>query len=297
MDPTKCKPLAIGVGELLWDLLPSGKQLGGAPANFAYHAQALGAKTLVISRVGDDALGREIVHGLEHFGLNTEGIQVDSNLPTGTVSVLLDKNGTPTFTIHEHVAWDNIKIEKTILEKVSQADVICFGTLAQRGSTSRAAVRDILKAVSTKALRIFDINLRQHFWSSEIIRESLENANVLKLNDDELPIVTELFDLHGNESSKLMQLAERFRLKAVALTKGANGSTLLVDGNVLSHPGTKLRIVDTVGAGDSYTAALALGLLTHQNNETILERAHQVANFVCTHAGAMPQYPKVPFWS
>lgn len=296
MDSNNCRPFVIGVGELLWDMLPSGKQLGGAPANFAYHAQALGARTLVVSRVGNDALGREIMAGLQHFGLNTEGIQVDSDFPTGTVSVLLDKNGKPTFTIHQNVAWDNIEVEKTVLEKASAADAICFGTLAQRCPVSQAAVRNILKAVPSNALKIFDINLRQHFWSPEIIRESLENANVLKLNDDELPIVTELFYLHGDESSKLLQLSDLFQLKAVALTKGANGSMLLMDGSVLSYPGTELHIVDTVGAGDSYTAALALGLLAHQKKRTILEHAHQVANFVCTHAGAMPQYPSILPW-
>ena len=288
---TKNKPLVLGVGELLWDLLPSGKQLGGATANFAYHAHALGAEALTVSRVGRDALGREILERLGSLGLRTDGISTDASAPTGTVDVALDPQGKPTFTIHENVAWDSLEASPEILAEASQASAICFGTLAQRNPLTRAAIRAVLKAAPVGTLRIFDINLRQRFWSPELILESLAVANVLKLNDEELTVVAGLFGLSGNESDQLRQLAAQFQLKVVALTKGANGSVLLLDGELVSRPGSKLNVVDTVGAGDSYTAAMTIGLLGRQCPARILECAHRLADYVCTQPGAMPPLP------
>ena len=285
------KPLVIGMGEVLWDLLPAGKQLGGAPANFAYHAHALGAEALVVSRVGHDPLGGELLSRLQGVGLRTDGITTDPSAPTGTVSVTLDGQGKPTFTIHENVAWDLIEAVKQALDEASKANAICFGTLAQRNARARAAIRAIVQATPPTALRVFDINLRQHFWSREIILESLELADVMKLNDEELPIVAKLFGLSGDESNQMRQIAARFQLKAVALTKGANGSSLVVGNELVSRPGTKLTVVDTVGAGDSYTAALALGLLAGYSPVRILEQAHRIADYVCTQPGAMPPLP------
>ncbi len=281
----------IGVGEILWDLLPAGKQLGGATTNFAYHAHALGAEALVVSRVGDDALGREILDRLRSLGLSTAGITPDPRAPTGTVSVALDARGTPTFTIHENVAWDFIEAGDHVLREAAQADAVCFGSLAQRSPASRGAIRAVLQATPETALRIFDINLRQHFWSREIIEESLKLADVLKLNDDELPVVAKLCDLAGDEAAQLRQLAARFDLKAVALTKGAKGSSLLVGDEFQSHPGAKLTIADTVGAGDAYTAALTMGLLAGRTSKAILDYAHRVADYVCTQPGATPPLP------
>ena len=288
---TKNKPLVLGVGELLWDLLPSGKQLGGATANFAYHAHALGAEALTVSRVGRDALGREILERLGSLGLRTDGISTDASAPTGTVDVALDPQGKPTFTIHENVAWDSLEASPEILAEAAQASAICFGTLAQRNPLTRAAIRAVLKAAPVGTLRIFDINLRQRFWSPELILESLAVANVLKLNDEELRVVAGLFGLSGNESDQLRQLAAQFQLKVVALTKGANGSVLLLDGELVSRPGSKLNVVDTVGAGDSYTAAMTIGLLGRQCPARILECAHRLADYVCTQPGAMPPLP------
>jgi fructokinase len=287
----KARPLVIGVGEVLWDLLPAGKQLGGAPANFAYHAHALGAEALMVSRVGNDALGREIFDRLSGLGLRTDGITTDSSAPTGTVSVALDAEGQPTFTIHENVAWDFIEAGDGVLREAAQADAICFGTLAQRNPVARAAIRAVLEAAPPSALRIFDINLRQHFWSRDLILESLQLADVLKLNDDELPILAQLLGLAGDESNLLRQLAARFDLKAVALTKGAKGSSLLADGELVNCPGSRITVADTVGAGDSYTAALALGLLAGHEPERIIEFAHLVADYVCTQPGATPAMP------
>ena len=285
------KPLVIGIGEVLWDFLPAGKQLGGAPANFAYHAHALGAAALVVSRVGNDPLGCELLSRLKGVGLRTDGITTDPSAPTGTVSVTLDGQGKPTFTIHENVAWDLMEAVKQSLNEASKADAVCFGTLAQRNAIARAAIRAIVQATPPTALRIFDINLRQHFWSREIILESLELADVMKLNDEELPIVAGLFGLSGDESNQMRQIAARFQLKAVALTKGANGSSLVVGNELVSRPGTKLTVVDSVGAGDSYTAALALGLLAGYSPGRILAQAHRIADYVCTQSGAMPPLP------
>jgi len=288
--PTR-RPFILGVGEILWDLLPAGRLLGGAPANFAYHAHALGAESYVISRVGSDPLGTEILDRLRQAGLRTDGILVDAVKPTGTVSVTLDVHGTPTFTIHEDVAWDFLQMEGSVLREVSRADALCFGTLAQRHPVARQAIRAVLAAAPAGALRVFDINLRQHFWSREIVLESLQQADVFKLNDSELPVVAQLLDLAGSEEEQLRTLAKRFDLRAVALTKGAQGSALLVREAWVEHPGSVLTVVDTVGAGDSYTAALVLGLLLGHEPRRIIAQAHRVADFVCTRAGAMPLLP------
>ncbi|MCX6929109.1 MAG: PfkB family carbohydrate kinase, partial [Verrucomicrobia bacterium] len=217
--PMSRKRKVVGLGEVLWDLLPGGKQLGGAPANFAYHAHALGAETFVVSRVGNDALGREVLERLAGVGLRTDGITIDAALPTSTVSVVLDAKGQPTFTIHENVAWDFLQPGEGILQEVARADAICFGTLAQRSPVARASVQALLRAAPAAALRIFDVNLRQHYWSPAVIVESLELADVLKLNDEELPVLAKSLGFAGDESSQMRLLAKRFELKAVALTK------------------------------------------------------------------------------
>jgi fructokinase len=282
------KPLIIAVGEILWDLLPAGRQPGGASANFAYHAQALGAEALLVTRLGDDSLGAELLAHLKKVGLNTEGVEVDLSAPTGTVSVSLDSGGKPNFIIHEHVAWDCIEPGAGVLERVARADAVCFGTLAQRCARSRMSVQAILRAAPRGALRVFDINLRQHFWSQDMILESLELADVLKLNDDELPVVAGVLGLVGDESEQVWELARRFDLKAVALTRGADGSSLWIGGRMLSRAAGRVRVADTVGAGDSYTAALVLGLLAGKAPERILEEAHRIAEYVCARPGAMP---------
>lgn len=285
------RPLVMGVGELLWDLLPAGRQLGGAPTNYAYHAHALGAEALVVSRVGVDPLGGEILERLDRLGLRTDGITRDASAPTGTVSVTLDTHGKPTFIIHENVAWDFLEAGPNVVDEAKRADAICFGTLAQRHPIARTAIRTLLQAVPPFVLRVFDINLRQHFWTATLIEESLQLADVLKLNDEELPVLAQLLGMGGDESSQLRRLAARFGLRAVALTKGAQGSALLVGDRLVSRPGSKLTIADTVGAGDAYTAALTLGLLARHEPDHILECAQRVASYVCTQPGATPPMP------
>jgi len=263
-----------------------------ATANFAYHAHALGAESLVVSRVGRDDLGRDLVEHLNALGLVTSGISVDPAAPTGTVSVTLDPTGQPTYTIHTDVAWDFLEAGPEVLRAAAGADAVCFGTLAQRHPVARDSIRRVLQATRPEALRIFDINLRQRFWSREVIVESLALANVLKLNDEELPILMDLLGWPCEDDQGLMaRLAQRFDLRAVALTRGARGSLLWTADRSWNWPGSDLKVADTVGAGDSYTAALALGLLSGKSPEDILRIAHRVADFVCTQPGATPPMP------
>lgn len=279
-------PRVFALGEVLWDLLPSGAVLGGAPANFACHARALGAETTLVSRVGEDELGSEILRRLEAKELPVPFIQVDAQRPTGTVSVELAADGQPHYIIHEGVAWDAVEATDAALAAVQRADAVCFGSLAQRAPVSRAAIQQMVAASPAGALRVFDINLRQSFYSRELIEQSLTLANVLKLNDAELPVLEEMFSLCGIEA-----LALRFGLRAVALTRGGSGSVLWADGVRSEHPGVATMVKDTIGAGDSFTAAVVLGLLAGRPLDAINQLANEVAAFVCSQSGATPQLP------
>ncbi len=281
----------LAVGEILWDLLPDGKQLGGAPANFAYHAHALGAEAMLVSRVGDDPSGNEILSRLRALGLPIEGVAVDPDAPTGTVTVELSPDGQPRFTIHEDVAWDRITVDEVSFRHASHVGAVCFGSLAQRGEPSRTSVRRLVAATPAEALRVFDTNLRQHFYSAAVIETSLELANVLKLNDQELPVVAGMFGLRGDVRAQLAALAQRFRIRAVALTRGAQGCLLLADGIWSEHPGFPVNVIDTVGAGDAFTAAMTLGLLARWTPDVINRHANEVAAFVCSQRGATPALP------
>jgi len=283
----------VAIGEILWDLLPSGKQMGGAPANFACHARALGAQTWLISRVGDDAPGFEILGRLPRHGLSTDTITVDAEAPTGTVTVELGADGQPKFTIHENVAWDRIEASSKALDEATLAGAICFGSLAQRCITSQRAIRETVSATRPEAFRIFDVNLRPPYFDREIIEASLELANVLKLNDQELPLVSEMFDLHGGLRKRVEAVAHRFGLRVVALTRGADGSLLFRDGDWSDHPGAPCEVCDTVGAGDAFAAVLAVGIVRGWPADEINERANRVAAFVCSQPGATPPLPNV----
>ncbi len=280
----------IGIGEVLWDNLPGGRQLGGAPGNFVYHARSLGADAKLISRVGDDADGREILRVLQELGIPTEGIEIDPGAPTGKVSVEIGADGQPTFEIHRDVAWDYIEGNK-IREMVASADAVCFGTLAQRSDRSRNAIRSSLEAAPTNALRILDINLRQDYFSLPLLERSLSLANVLKLNDGELKYLSAQTHLPGTEREQLESLAQCYSLKVIALTRGQRGSLIYSDGCFWDHPGLKTTVVDTVGAGDAFTACLAVGLLSGWGIERINDVANEVAAFVCSCSGATPLLP------
>jgi fructokinase len=281
----------VGIGEVLWDLMPAGKQLGGAPANFAHHARALGAEAVVITRVGEDDLGREILERFKQSEIDAGVVQIDANKPTGTVAVTLRDGGVPHFTISEDVAWDWIAPTDLALKVVGEADAICFGSLAQRSPVSRASIQQLMAAAPAKALRIFDINLRQHFYSREIIEHSLRLANVLKLNDTELPVLATMFELGSHPKEQIQGLSELFELQLVALTRGPQGSLLYQGGQWSQHLSQPVQVVDTVGAGDAFTAALTVGLLSKVGLEEFHAVAVQVARFVCSHAGATPALP------
>ncbi len=282
----------VGIGEALWDLLPTGRQMGGAPTNFAYHACALGAEAQLITRVGSDELGRELVGRLKKLGVPTDCVEVDAVKPTGTVTVTVEHDGQPRFIIHEGVAWDNLAGGSAGREAASKADAICFGTLGQRLEPARSTIQSLVSTTPPDALRIFDINLRQHFYSQSIIEESLRLANVLKVNDTELPCLAEMFNLIGDEHAQISQLAQRNKLCAVAYTRGERGSLLFVDGRWSDHPGVRTKVVDTVGAGDAFTAAMTLGLLAGLDADAINLRANEVAAYVASCAGATPDFPE-----
>jgi fructokinase len=281
----------LGIGEVLWDLLPAGAQLGGAPANFAYHARALGADAGVITRIGPDALGDDIRRQFDAAGLPNSLVQRDDLAPTGTVTVQLGADGVPQFTIHENVAWDRLALTERALAAVAAADALCFGSLGQRCEPARSSIQRLLTAASLTALRVFDINLRQHFYSPEIIERSLELANVLKLNDTELPVLAAMFGLTGSTPAQLEELARRFQLKAVALTRGPRGSLLLGPGGWSDQPGLPVEVSDTVGAGDAFTAALTVGLLQGLPLAAVNRLANEVARHVCRCPGATPPMP------
>ena len=287
------KFVLVGLGEILWDMLPEGKQLGGAPTNFAYHAQALGGKGYVVSCVGNDELGGEILSVVEGIGLDKQYITIDENHPTGTVTIELDNEGKPNYIIHENVAWDFIPSTSGLMELAAKIDCVCFGSLCQRSEVSRETVRSFLGATKEKCLRIFDINLRQKFYSKEIVESMLELSNVLKLNDEELPVVTEMLGIEGGQTKALSKLAARYGLRLIAITKGAEGSRLYTTGEDSNCEGVEPgKIADTVGAGDSFTAAIAMGLLRGDGLEEINNFANRLASFVCTQNGATPRLPE-----
>jgi fructokinase len=277
----------IGLGEVLWDLLPTGRQMGGAPANFACLARALGADVSLISRVGKDELGREILDRLSSARVGITTVGVDAELPTGTVSVEVASDGQPRFTINANSAWDRIDPTDACLRLAEKCDAICFGTLAQRNESSRVAVMKILDHVPARALRVLDVNLRPPFVDPRVIQTSLLRANALKLNEHELPVLAQILGLIAPSApGQLAQLGSRFALRLIALTRGSAGSVLWSPDEVVDHPGVKVSVVDSVGAGDAFTAAMTLAYLRGWKLDRINEFASEVAAFACSHAGA-----------
>lgn len=281
----------IGIGEVLWDLLPGGPQLGGAPGNFAYHARLLGANARVISRVGNDRPGREILQRFAEMGITKDLVQVDQEAPTGAATVLLKSLGVPIFVIHENVAWDRLALTDAALKAVRQADAVCFGSLAQRTPSAARVIQQLVAQGPPGCLRIFDVNLRQEYYDARVIEQSLVLANTLKLNDQELPVLAEMFGFDGPVRRQVEHLARRFELEVVALTRGDKGSLLYRAGQWSDLPGSSVRVVDTVGAGDSFTAALVMGLLCRMSLGEVHQAAAAIADYVCTCPGATPAVP------
>jgi fructokinase len=283
----KAQYTVVGLGELLWDILPSGEQLGGAPANFAYMSALLGDRGVVASRVGADALGAKAVERLRQAGLTTSHVQADDRHATGTVKVRLGEQGKPTFTITEGVAWDFMEWAADWQSLAAQADAVCFGSLAQRSPQSRATVRRFVEATGGNALTFFDVNLRAPFYSAEVLTESLRLARVVKLNDEEVGVVTQLCGLGGDEDG-LRRLMRAYDLEMVCVTRGEHGSLLLTDAGAAEHPGFRLDAVDTVGAGDAFSAAVVHHYLRGASLERIGDAANRLGAWVATRCGAMP---------
>lgn len=282
----------VGIGELLWDLLPEGKQLGGAPANFAYHAAALGASGLLVSCVGADDLGAQALSLLEEHGLPGDYVSIDNKHATGTVSISLDDAGIPQYTIHENVAWDFVPETSALIDLAQKADAICFGSLAQRSPMTCKTIGHFLDGARPDCLKVYDINLRQSYYVPAIIRNSLDHADVLKLNDDELPVLKQMLELVGEDTEVLAQLLDIFSLQLVVLTKGAQGALMKTPAEEVHVAGLAPKsVADTVGAGDAFTAAITVGLLSGHELMKICDDANQLASYVCSQDGAMPPIP------
>ena len=281
----------LGIGELVWDVFPEGKQLGGAPVNFAFFAKELGAEAYPVAALGTDELGDEAIQMLKPSGLSLDFIQRNS-LDTSRVLVTTDENGVPQYEIVENVAWDAMECNTEILALASEADVICWGSLAQRSEKSRESILAILDAAPETCLMVFDINIRQKFYTAEVIEESLKRADILKLNEDELPIVCELFGIEGTQAERISQIIERYDLKNVIFTQGAVCSEVYDDSGLVSRMATpEVEVADTVGAGDSFTATYVTSILLGRTPLQAHELAVKVAAFVCTQNGAINPLP------
>jgi fructokinase len=290
---TKTRRTIVGLGEILWDLFPQGKQVGGAPANFAYCASLLGDNGIAATRTGSDALGDEAFDRLRGLGLETSFIQQDPDNATGTVRVSLDSHGEPSFVITENVAWDFLAWTPAWGGLAQRADAVCFGSLAQRSPQSRETIRRFLGTVRPSALRIFDVNLRQSFYSPETLRDSLGLADIVKLNHEELPRVMDVLGLsrgqaNTSEESLARDLLRAYGLKLVCVTRAAAGSILVGADDTNEHPGFPVKVADTVGSGDAFTAALAHHVLRGSTLPTINEAANRMGAWVASKAGATP---------
>ncbi|MFC4676334.1 carbohydrate kinase family protein [Dysgonomonas termitidis] len=282
------KHIVIGIGELLWDILPSGKKAGGAPVNFAFHASQTGADGYAISALGDDALGNELMHELDKNKINYLIEKV--GYPTGTVQVTLNE-GIPQYTINENVAWDYIPLTESMKQLVSKADAICFGTLAQRSPVSGNTTLGLLRLVKEDAYKLFDINLRQHFYSKDIIGNSLMHANSFKVNDEELEVLKTLFSLDMENEQACRWFLSRFGLKLVILTAGELYSTVYTPGETSTIETPKVKVADTVGAGDCFSGVLITALLKGKTLKEAHSMAVNAAAHVCSCQGAWVAHP------
>ena len=283
------KRTIVGLGELLWDLLPSGKQLGGAPANFAYITNLLGDYGIPASRIGCDSLGEEALQRLTQLGLSASFVQRDSVHPTGTVNVKIDATGQPCFEILHPVAWDYLEWTEEWKHLAREADAVCFGSLAQRSPRSQSTIRSFLNATRREAIRIFDVNLRQNFYSREVLAESMSLATMVKLNHEELPKIMALFELeHRNEKDSARHLLSLHGLQLICVTRGDAGSLLVSADEYSEHPGIKVKVTDTVGAGDAFTAAMVHAYLRGAPLDQINELGNRVGAWVASQSGATP---------
>jgi len=283
------KKRVVGLGEVLWDLLPGGACLGGAPANFAYITTLMGNQGIVASCVGEDSRGLEALRRMEELGLDIDHVQTDRQHPTGTVHVDLDGNGQPRFEIAREVAWDYLQWTLDWQHLAETCDAVCFGSLAQRSEASRSMIRRFLAACTPGTLKVFDVNLRQSFYSGEVLAESMRLADVVKLNDDELPKIMSLSRIpHKDELFSARRLIETYELDLVSITRGGRGSLLVSADSTSEHPGFKVQVADTVGSGDAFTAGLVHEYLHGASLDLMNEVANLVGAWVASEVGAMP---------
>ena len=283
----------VGIGEALWDMLPEGKKIGGAPANFAYHVSQFGLQSQVVSAIGNDNLGDEIMENFRSKALNTSIEKVD--YPTGTVQVRLDAEGVPCYDIKENVAWDNIPFTSRLKQLAEKTCAVCFGSLAQRSTISRQTINDFLDTIpeGEGQYKIFDINLRQNFYTQDIIRSSMQRCNILKINDEELVTIGQLFGYpYTNPQDLCRTLLAEYQLDMLILTCGAHGSYVFTTNNVSFIDTPKVQVTDTVGAGDSFTATFISAILKGKTIREAHQLAVNVSAYVCTKNGAMPKLPE-----
>ena len=283
----------VGLGEALWDMLPAGRQIGGAPANFAYHAGQFGHRAYAVSAVGRDEQGQELISKFEEAKLNMGSPQVD--YPTGTVGITLNESGIPQYEIREDVAWDNIPVSEELLALAQDTSAVCFGSLAQRNIVSRRTIQRFLEAMpdNRQTFKIFDVNLRQNYYDREVIGTSLEYCNILKLNDEELPIIVQLLGVEGcGDEEKCRCLMKKYSLDILILTQGSRGSYVFTEDETSFIETPKVEVADTVGAGDAFTGAFVGSLLNGKSVREAHITAVRVSAYVCTQHGAMPEIPE-----
>ena len=285
------KRLVVGLGEVLWDMLPEGRKIGGAPVNFAYHAGQFGIDTMAVSAIGNDKLGEDTI--AEMNGKHLNHIFPSVPYPTSSVQVSLDEKGVPAYDIKENVAWDNIPFTNEIESVARSCRAVCFGSLAQRNAVSCNTIRKFIESTPSGCIRIFDINLRQNFYTSNVIRDSLELCNILKINDEEIMLVSRMFNYDSSNIENVCRtIMEDFSLEMVILTCGTKGSYIFTKGGVSFMPTPKVNVADTVGAGDSFTGSFCAAILRGLPVAEAHKKAVEVSAYVCTQNGAMPEIPE-----
>lgn len=285
------KRLVVGLGEVLWDMLPEGRKIGGAPVNFAYHAGQFGIDTMAVSAIGNDKLGEDTI--AEMNGKHLNHIFPSVPYPTGSVQVSLDEKGVPAYDIKENVAWDNIPFTNEIESVARSCRAVCFGSLAQRNAVSRNTIRKFIESTPSGCIRIFDINLRQNFYTSNVIHDSLELCNILKINDEEIMLVSRMFNYDSSNIENVCRtIMEDFSLGMVILTCGTKGSYIFTKDDVSFMPTPKVNVADTVGAGDSFTGSFCAAILRGLPVAEAHKKAVEVSAYVCTQNGAMPEIPE-----
>lgn len=292
MNSGKNKKFTIsGIGEVLWDIFPDKKRVGGAPANFTFHLNNLGGKGILVSRIGVDSYGRKLLKEIKKMGISTEYIQKDDKHPTGKVKIEIDESGNPEYHCSRDAAWDFIEFRPELKKLASKSDAVLFGTLAQRSKVTRNTIYKFLHASRNDCLKVLDVNIREKYFDRNIMEKSLEICNTLKLSQGELNAIVNLLDIKGNEIEKINTIIKKYSIWMIALTRGKKGSKLYTAKEISTHPGFKVKVEDTVGAGDAFVAALTVGILRNYSLDKINELANKTAAFVCSRSGATPELP------